>query len=75
MNFYRCVKTLHLLKNLYLSEAMSRNVYNEEVKDLQEKLIILKEDLKHYDIKRFCELWKIEAEYTNIILSLDPKQS
>jgi len=54
---------------------MSRNVYNEEVKDLQEKLIILKEDLKHYDIKRFCELWKIEAEYTNIILSLDPKQS
>lgn len=59
MNFYRCIKTLNLLKNLYVSEALPRNIYEEEVRGIQEKLVILKEDLKNYDIKRFCELWKI----------------
>jgi hypothetical protein len=67
------VKTLHLLKTLFIEDALPESVYNEEVKGVQEKLIILKEDLKQYDIKRFCELWKIDVQYASI--SLDPKKS
>jgi hypothetical protein len=66
MNLYRLVKSLSLLNHLYLSESIPRTLYNEEVKETQQKIQLLKEALKTYDIRRFCELWGIEVEYNSI---------
>ena len=54
MNFYRLVKTHSLLNNLFLSDSISRDVYNGEVKETLEKIHILKQQLEKYDIRRFC---------------------
>lgn len=62
-NFYRCLKTLHLLKNLYLAEALPKQVYSEELSDVQEKLLLLRETLKGHDLQRFSQLWDVEAEF------------
>lgn len=54
MNFYRCSKTISLLNSLYYSMAISKAVHSEEVKEVEEVYSNLKEQLKDYDLKRFC---------------------
>lgn len=66
MNLYRLIKTHSLLNNLFLSDSISRDVYTQEVKDTLEKINILQQQLQKHDIHRFCELWGIETEYSNL---------
>lgn len=66
MNFYRLTKTHSLLNSLFLSDSISREVYNAEVKETLEKISILRQQLEKYDIRRFCELWGIETEFNNL---------
>jgi hypothetical protein len=60
MNFYRCSKTISFLSSLYYSLAINKTVYAEELEDVQEVYNNLREQLKDYDLKRFCELWEID---------------
>ena len=61
MNFYRLVKTHSLLNSLFLSDSISRETFNMEIKETLEKINLLKNQLEKQDLRRFCELWGIET--------------
>jgi len=54
MNFYRLVKTHSLLNSLFLADAISRDTYNQEIKEALDKIHLLKQQLEKHDIRRFC---------------------
>jgi|JI6StandDraft_1071083.scaffolds.fasta_scaffold46293_4 hypothetical protein len=66
MNFYRLVKTHSLLNSLFLADSISREVYNSEIKETLEKISLSKQQLDKHDLRRFCELWGIETEFSNL---------
>ena len=53
------IKTHSLLNTLFLSYSINRETYNAEVKEVLERIKLLKEQLQGQDIERFCELWGI----------------
>ena len=75
MTFYRHVKTLNLLHNLYLAEAINPDTFNQEVNQITQKMDLVRNHLQGYDLKRFCELWGIEVEYGNVGQKLENKPS
>jgi len=54
MNFYRLVKTHSLLNSLFLADTISRDTYNQEIKEALDKIHLLKQQLEKHDIRRFC---------------------
>ena len=54
MNLYMLIKTHSLLNGLFLSYSINRDTYHSEVKEVLERINLLKEQLKGQDIERFC---------------------
>jgi len=66
VSLYRCIKTISMLKNMFISEALSLSVYQDEVRVMQEIFKKLRDNIAEDDMMRFCELWGIQAEFANI---------
>ena len=66
MNLYMLIKTHSLLNGLFLSYSINRDTYHSEVKEVLERINLLKDQLKGQDIERFCQLWGIQTQFNNL---------
>lgn len=54
VSLYRCIKTISMLKNMFISEALTLSVYQDEVRVMQEIFNKLRDNIAEDDMMRFC---------------------